>query len=70
MQSLLEKDLPALLKAMGTTPKKRSQALAPALATGAAVLDQQGVLTPWIEQALGDFYDSDACKNVLEKALS
>ena len=70
VQSLLEKDLPALLKAMGTTPKKRSQALAPALATGAAVLDQQGVLTPWIEQALGDFYDSDACKDVLEKALS
>ena len=68
VQSLLEKDLPALLKAMGTTPKKRSQALAPALAT--AVLDQQGVLTPWIEQALGDFYDSDACKDVLEKALS
>ena len=55
---------------MGTTPKKRSQALAPALATGAAVLDQQGVLTPWIEQALGDFYDSDACKDVLENALS
>ncbi|HAB05477.1 MAG TPA: hypothetical protein DCE35_08600, partial [Alcanivorax sp.] len=70
VQSLLEKDLPALLKAMGTTPKKRSQALAPALATGAAVLDQQGVLSPWIEQALGDFYDSDACKDVLEKALS
>ena len=39
-------------------------------APGAAVLDQQGALTPWIEQALGDFYDSDACKDVLEKALS
>ena len=70
VQALLEKDLPALLKAMGTTPKKRSQALAPALAAGAAVLDQQGVLTPWIEQAVGDFYDSDACKDVLENALS
>ncbi|MEQ8261833.1 MAG: hypothetical protein RH947_16155 [Alcanivorax sp.] len=70
VRALLEKDLPALLKAMGTTPKKRSQSLAPALATGAAVLDQQGVLTPWLEQAVGDFYDSDACKDVLEKALS
>jgi len=70
VQSLLQKDLPALLKAMGTTPKKRSQSLAPALATGAAVLDQQGVLTPWLEQAVADFYDSDACKDVLEKALS
>ena len=50
--------------------KTAPKGLAPALATGAAVLDQQGVLTPWIEQTLGDFYDSDACKDVLEKALS
>ncbi|MCH2558182.1 MAG: hypothetical protein MK005_12875 [Alcanivorax sp.] len=69
VRALLDHDLPGLLKAMGTTPKQRSKVLAPALASGARVLDEQGVLTPWIENALGDFYDSEACRGVLQEAL-
>ncbi|WP_101675933.1 hypothetical protein [Alloalcanivorax mobilis] len=69
VQSLTQWTLPALLKAMGTTSKARIKVLAPALASGAAQLHQQNILAPLVEQALGDFYDSDACMGVLEGAL-
>lgn len=67
--ALLEKDLPALLKAMGTTPKQRAKALAPALAAGATVLDQGDLLAGAIDDAVGDFYTSDTCLDVLKTAL-
>ena len=67
--ALLDKDLPALLKAMGTTPKQRAKALAPALAAGAAVLDERDLLAGVIDDAVGDFYTSDACLDVLKTAL-
>lgn len=70
VRALVEESLPALLKAMGTTGKARTKVLAPALATGAGVLHQQGVLAPWVESALADFYDSEACQAVLEQALN
>lgn len=69
VEALTEWSLDALLKAQGTTAKARIKVLAPALAEGAAVLDRQGLLAPWAEQALGDFYDSDACLSVLASAL-
>ena len=43
------------------------QITAPALARGAAVLIEQGVLEPFIQWVLDDFYQSEACKAAIEK---
>jgi hypothetical protein len=69
VEALAQWSLPALLSAMGTTGEARVKVLAPALAAGAGVLDEQRLLAPWIEQALGDFYRSDDCRALLEQAL-
>lgn len=69
VEALTEWSLAALLKAQDTTAPARIKILAPALAKGAAVLNERQLLQPWVEQALGDFYDSEACLGVLEEAL-
>lgn len=69
IEALMAWSLPALLQAMRTDTAARRDTLAPALAHGAEVLKEQGVLSAWAELALGDFYQSEACLSVLGQAL-
>jgi len=59
--------LQTLLDGMKISEDQVRQITAPALARGAAVLIEQGVLEPFIQWVLDDFYQSEACKAAIEK---
>lgn len=64
--SLMEKPLKSVLEGMQISEERIREIATPALARGATVLVEQGVLEPFIEWVLDDFYQSEACKKVLE----
>lgn len=65
VESLSDKPLQSLLDGMKISQQSVHDIAAPALAKGAAVLIEEGVLAPFIQWVLDDFYQSDACKAVV-----
>ena len=67
VQSLSDMPLQTLLDGMKISEDQVRQITAPALARGATILIEQGVLEPFIQWVLDDFYQSEACKAAIEK---
>lgn len=67
VDKLMESPLDDLLKAMALPTERLHDMLAPALAKGATVLVEQDVVDPLVTWVLDDFYDSDACKAILDR---
>ncbi len=63
--SLMEKPLKSVLEGMQISEERIREIATPALARGASVLVEQGVLEPFIEWVLDDFYQSEACRNII-----
>lgn len=63
--SLMEKPLKSVLEGMQISEERIREIATPALARGASVLVEQGVLEPFIEWVLDDFYQSEACKKII-----
>ncbi|MED5239410.1 MAG: hypothetical protein VX379_07525 [Pseudomonadota bacterium] len=59
-----------ILAGMQISEDKIKEITTPALAKGATVLVEQGVLEPFIEWSLDDFYGSEACKKAVESVNS
>ncbi|EKF75739.1 hypothetical protein A11A3_02682 [Alcanivorax hongdengensis A-11-3] len=57
-----------LLEGMKISEQQVRDLLAPALAQGAKVLVEAGVLEPLLQWTLDDFYQSDACKDAISQA--
>ncbi len=57
--------LQTLLDGMKISEEQVREITAPALARGATVLIEQGVLEPFIQWVLDDFYQSEACKKIV-----
>ena len=64
--SLMEKPLKSVLEGMQISEERIREIATPALARGASVLVEQGVLEPFIEWVLDDFYQSEACRNIID----
>ena len=58
--------LQTLLEGMKISEEQVREITAPALARGATVLIEQGVLEPFIQWVLDDFYQSEACKKIID----
>ncbi|MCG8394146.1 MAG: hypothetical protein MI745_13795 [Pseudomonadales bacterium] len=65
VKSLETLPLKALLDGMKISEDKVREITTPALARGATVLVEQGVLEPFIEWVVEDFYGSEACKKII-----
>ena len=63
--SRMEKPLKSVLEGMQISEERIREIATPALARGASVLVEQGVLEPFIEWVLDDFYQSEACRNII-----
>ncbi len=70
VDALCEKTLADILSGMQISEDKIREFTAPALAKGASILVEQGVLEPFITWSLDDFYESEACKKALESVNS
>ncbi len=66
--SLMDKPLKSVLEGMQISEERIREIATPALARGASILVEQGVLEPFIEWVLDDFYQSEACKKILESS--
>lgn len=67
IEALSEKSLADILAAMQISEEKIREFAAPALAKGASVLVAQGVLEPFISWSLDDFYQSEACRKIIDR---
>ncbi|MZR63721.1 hypothetical protein [Alcanivorax sp. DP30] len=65
VEALCEKSLTDILSGMQISEEKIREFTAPALAKGASVLVEQGVLEPFIAWSLDDFYESETCKKIM-----
>ncbi len=70
VDSLSQLPLKTLLENMQITEQRVHAITTPALAKGATVLVEQGVLEPFVEWVVEDFYGSEACKKVVEAVNS
>lgn len=70
VDALSKKPLKDILAAMQISEEKIHEITTPALAKGATVLVEQGVLEPFIEWSLDDFYGSEECKKALDSVNS
>ena len=70
VQSLSDMPLQTLLEGMKISEEQVREITTPALARGATVLIEQGVLEPFIQWVLDDFYQSEACKKAVEAVNS
>ena len=70
MDSLSQLPLKTLLENMQISEQRVHAITTPALAKGATVLVEQGVLEPFVEWVVEDFYGSEACKKVVEAVNS
>lgn len=64
--SLMDKPLKTVLEGMQISEERVREFATPALAQGATVLVEQGILEPFIEWVLDDFYQSEACKKIID----
>ena len=64
--SLMDKPLKSILDGMQISEERIRELTTPALARGVTVLIEQGTLEPFIEWVLDDFYQSEACKKIID----
>ena len=62
----MDKPLKSILDDMQISEERIREFTTPALARGATVLIEQGTLEPFIAWVLDDFYQSEACKKIID----